>query len=137
VDEGDPALGAAAAVGAWLDAGLPRERLTVSSDGGGCIPVFDGHGHVCRMDVGSAALLGATLKELLAAGRPLGEVLPCFTANVAALLRLGHKGRLAPGADADLCVLGADGGIEDVMARGRWLVRGGSALVRGRFEAPA
>ena len=137
VDPDDPAIDAARAVGTWLDRGLPRERLTVSSDGGGCLPVFDGHGHVCRMDVGSAAMLGQTLRALLADGRALGEVLPCFTSNVAALLRLGRKGRIAPDGDADLCVLDAAGGIEAVMARGQWLVRGGRALVRGRFEGSA
>ena len=53
------------------------------------------------------------------------------------MLRLQRKGRIAPGADADLVVLGEDRRPRDVLARGRWLVRGGEALVRGPFEAPA
>jgi cytosine/adenosine deaminase-related metal-dependent hydrolase len=46
----------------------------------------------------------------------------------------GHKGSLGVGADADLVVLDGEGGVEDVMARGRWLVRSGDPVVRGTFE---
>ena len=53
---------------------------------------------------------------------------------VAELLRLPHKGRLRPGADADLVVLDAGGAPADVMALGRWHVREGRPLVRGTFE---
>ena len=29
--------------------GLPVSRLTCSSDGAGCMPVFDAHGHICAV----------------------------------------------------------------------------------------
>ena len=108
--------------------------MTVSSDGGGCLPVFDGDGRVVEMDVGRPAALGETLRELLARGQPLERVLPPFTGNPARLLRLTRKGRLAVGADADLVVLDERGGAAEVMARGRWHVREGRAVVRGTFE---
>lgn len=133
-DPDDHALSAATAIATWLERGHDPHRLTVSSDGGGCIPVFDAQGHVCRMDVGSAGMLAETLRALLHGGHTLAGVLPCFTSNVASLLRLKRKGRVAVGLDADLCVLDADGRIEDVMARGEWLVRHGRALLHGRFE---
>jgi beta-aspartyl-dipeptidase (metallo-type) len=118
----------------YLDAGLPPERITVSSDGGGCLPVFDEEGRVSAMEVGSPAALGDTLRTLLRCGQPLERVLPAFTSNPARMLRLERKGRLAAGTDADLVVLDPDGAVSDVMARGRWLVRGGKAVVRGTFE---
>ena len=135
VGEGEDAWSAEDALVRYLDADLPPERITVSSDGGGCLPVFDEDGRVTAMDVGSPAALGDTLRTLLHAGQPLERVLPAFTSNPARLLRLERKGRLAPGADADLVVLNRDGGVADVMARGRWHVRGGKAVVRGTFEA--
>jgi beta-aspartyl-dipeptidase (metallo-type) len=108
--------------------------VTVSSDGGGCLPVFDGEGRVTDMDVGRPSAMAEALKELLACGQPLERVLPAFTSNPASLLRLSRKGRLHPGSDADLVVLDAEGGIEDVMARGQWHVREGRSVVRGGFE---
>ena len=134
VEEGEDAWSAADALERYLDAGLPGERITVSSDGGGCLPVHDAEGRVTAMDVGSPAAMAATLRALLARGRPLEQVLPAFTLNVARLLRLERKGRLTPGADADLAVLDPDGSVAEVMARGRWHVRAGTPVVRGTFE---
>jgi beta-aspartyl-dipeptidase (metallo-type) len=134
IEEGDDAWSAAEALTRYLEAGLPPERATVSSDGGGCFPVFDPDGRVLAMDVGSTSAMADTLKELLDCGQPLERVLPAFTANPARLLRLRRKGHLADGADADLVVLDDAGAVEDVMARGRWHVLGGHPIVRGAFE---
>jgi beta-aspartyl-dipeptidase (metallo-type) len=134
VAEGEDAWAAPEAVVRYLDAGLPRERLTVSSDGGGCLPVFGPDGRVSSMDVGRPEALAECLQALLAAGRALEEVLPVFTANVARQLRLPGKGEIRVGADADLVSLDGEGRVRDVMARGRWQVREGEVRVRGTFE---
>ncbi|HEX2451887.1 MAG TPA: beta-aspartyl-peptidase [Gemmatimonadales bacterium] len=134
VAEGEDAWDAAEALVRYWDAGLPHERITISSDGGGCLPSFDADGRVTGFEVGSPAALAATLSRLLAEGHSLEQALPPFTANPAGLLRLCTKGRIAVGMDADLLVLDAKGGIHDVMARGRWHVRHGRAEVRGPFQ---
>jgi beta-aspartyl-dipeptidase (metallo-type) len=59
-----------------------------------------------------------------------------MTSNVARLLRLPGKGRIAAGADADLLCLGGRGQVRHVMARGRWMVQDGEPSVRGLFERP-
>lgn len=135
VAEGEDAREAADAIVRYWDAGLPRERITVSSDGGGCLPLFDADGQVIRFDVGTPAALGHTLSRLLAEGHALEQALPPFTANPAGLLRLATKGRIALGMDADLLVLNSKGGIDDVMARGRWHVRQGRPVATGPFGA--
>jgi len=132
-DPGD-GLTAADAIAAWLTAGLPPERLTCSSDGAGCMPVFDAHGHICAMDIGRPATLVQTIAGLLARGLGWPQILPIFTRNVADLLRLPHKGRLAVGADADLVAWTPTGQVSAIMARGNWLVRDGHPVVWGRFE---
>ena len=134
VADGEDAWSADEAVVRYLDAGRDPARITVSSDGGGCLPVFDGEGRVASFDVGSPSASGETLRALLRRGQPLERVLPAFTTNPARVLLLHRKGRLGPGMDADLVVLGADGEVEDVMARGRWMVRKGMPVVWGTFE---
>jgi beta-aspartyl-dipeptidase (metallo-type) len=134
VEEGEDAWSAPEALTRYLEAGLPAARVTVSSDGGGCFPVFDQDGRVTAMDVGRPSALADTLKELLACGQPLERILPAFTSNPATLLLLPRKGYLSAGYDADLLVLDEEGEIDDVMARGRWHVREGCSVVRGMFE---
>ena len=135
VDEGEDAWSAADALVRYLDSGAPRDRVTVSSDAGGCLPCFDAQGRVCSMDVGHSGALVDTLRELLARDIALQDVLPAFTSNVAGLLRLPGKGRIAVGADADLVALDADGAVTDVFAGGRPHLRDGAVLRRGTFES--
>ena len=133
-DDSDPALPAHTAVGRWLDRGLPTERLTVSSDGSGCLPHFDDRGELVRMDVGRPETLLSALAELRAEGRSLAQILPMFTSNAAKLLRLRGKGRLRVGADADLVLLDERTRPQFVIARGRFMVRDGAPCIRGAFE---
>lgn len=135
VAEGEDAWSAADALVRYFASGAPRERVTVSSDAGGCLPCFDAQGRVCSMDVGHSGALVETLRELLVRGIALEDALPAFTANVADLLRLPGKGRIAAGADADLVALDATGTVTDVFAGGRPHLRDGAVVQRGTFES--
>ena len=134
VAEGEDAYSAADAVLRYAASGAPAERITVSSDAGGCLPCFDGDGRVCKMDVGTAGALLATLCELLARGMPLEQALAPLTSNPARLLRLAGKGEIAVGAHADLVSLDATGAVQSVIIRGAVHVRGGVAERHGTFE---
>ncbi len=134
VADGEDAWSAADALSRYWASGAPADRVTVSSDGGGCLPTFDASGRVVSMDVGDSGALMETIGTLLRAGHALPDILPAFTSNVAALLRLPGKGRVEVGADADLAVLGGDGAVREVMARGSWHVRHGAPVRRGTFE---
>jgi beta-aspartyl-dipeptidase (metallo-type) len=114
--------------------GHARERLTISSDGGGCLPTFDRKGCLTHMGIGSSSTLIETLRTLADEGVGLNEILPVLTSNVADLLRFRGKGRIAVGQDADLVLLGGESQIQHVMANGRWHVRDGQAVVRGTYE---
>ena len=127
-DADDDAYDAPEAIARCLaEPGFPAQRLTCSSDGGGCLPTFDRDGVMVKMDVGQPATLSAALAALPARGVPLERALPVFTSNVADQLRLPHKGRIAVGSDADVVVLDDAARPHHVMARGRWLVRSGAA----------
>jgi beta-aspartyl-dipeptidase (metallo-type) len=120
-----------------LAAGVPAERLTCSSDGGGCLPVFDEDGRLTSMDVGSPSSLLQTVQALCARGLGLGAALQFFTENPARLLRLARKGRIAPGLDADLLLLDEAHSLRHVFAGGEWMVQDGRAVRLGRFERAA
>ncbi len=122
---------------AWVAAGLPLDRLTMSSDGGGCLPDFDAQGELLRMDVGSSAALLHALRGAVALGLPLDQALLPITLNPARLFRLHGKGQVAVGADADLLLLDRDLQARGLIAGGRWLLKEGEPVVWGPFEAPA
>ena len=133
-DEGQEGVSAIDAVEAYWQSGLPAENLTVSSDAGGSLPVFDEDGRVRQMDVGQPSALATTLLSLLQRGHELEAILPPFTSNVAGLFRLTGKGKIEVDADADLVVLDEQDAITDVMAMGRWHIRQDQTIVHGTFE---
>ena len=131
---GDDEVLAADAVAAYLDGGLPPERLTVSTDAGIYQPDWADHREGEPKGQALPRQLSDLLRTLLERGLPLERVLPPFTCNPAQYLRLPGKGRIEAGSDADLVVLDDVHGVADVMARGRWMVRDGRPIARGTFE---
>lgn len=130
----EPGLSARQALAQYLALGLPEDKVTVSSDGGGCLPVFNEQGVVTQMGVGDSAELAKTIRGLLAMDYSLEQILPAFTANVADLLRLKDKGRIRAGLDADLVILDEADSIWGVMAMGVWHKQAAQQLIYGTFE---
>ncbi len=134
VAEDEDAWTAADAFKKYLSAGCPEDRFTISSDGGGCLPHFNEQGEMLHMDIGRCEALSQTLKALLDDGLSEQQVLPAFTRNVAALLRLDAKGQIKVGNDADLVILDQQHNIQDVMAMGRWHQKDHQTMIFGGFE---
>ena len=135
VAEDEDAWSAEAAVELYLAANLPLNRLTISSDGGGCLPVFNDEGRMTSMEVAQPGSIAECLQNLLRNGLLLEQVLPFFTSNVADTWRLPNKGRIAIGYSADLVTLSASGVPESVMLGGEWHQWLGRRLIRGPLEA--
>jgi beta-aspartyl-dipeptidase (metallo-type) len=135
VEDGEDAWAADVALTRYLESGAPQGRITVSSDGGGCLPVFNEQGEMLHMDIGRPDSLVQTLATLLSDNQPLDVVLPAFTSNVAALLRLHDRGRIHEGLAADLVVLDEEHHVRDVMIAGIWHVNEGQQQVFGQFES--
>ena len=122
------------AVERYFDKGFDTGKLTISSDGGGCLPNFNAEGELLSMGFASCSALAACFKAMLDSNLAIEKVLPLMTSNVAALLRLHHKGKIASGYDADLVVLDEAHGIDSVMANGVWHKKQGQQLIKGLFE---
>lgn len=129
----DAGLSADRAIVRFLDAGLPPHGITASSDAGGSLPQFDDTGAMCGMGVGDPSGLLGCIFALLRMDVPPERALSPFTESPARHLGLRRKGRIAVGYDADLLVLDGDA-PRTVMARGRWAVRDGVPIAKGRFE---
>ncbi|MDD6615805.1 MAG: beta-aspartyl-peptidase [Lachnospiraceae bacterium] len=120
-----------------LEAGVPVDHITFSSDGQGSLPVFGPDGTFLGLGVGKVISLYREIKDaVLTEGLPLEAALKPVTSNPASLLKLERKGRIAEGADADLVLADAETlEIDSVFARGRLMVSGGKLLVKGTFES--
>lgn len=133
----EPGYSAAESIMRFQHADLDSTRLTVSSDGGGCLPHFDVNGELLRAGVGSSATLLETIREVCGEGVALAEVLPAFTSNVADNFRLTGKGRITPGGDADLIVCDEQYKVQYYMSGGSWHIKDGVLERWGTFESPS
>ena len=129
-------MGVGEALRRLLSAGVPMERITLSSDSNGSMPLFDEKGALIGLAVGEIANLHREFRRLIAEeGFPVSDVLTTVTMNPAKRIRIdGWKGSLEEGKDADLVVFDADWSIDRVYARGRLMVSGGEPVVKGTFE---
>lgn len=119
-----------------IDAGVPAEQITFSSDGQGSLPIFAPDGTFLGLGVGKVTSLYREMRDaVLTDGVPLVDALKPVTSNPAALLKLPQKGRIAENADADL-VLADEKTLEidTVFAKGRLMIYGGKVLIKGTFE---
>lgn len=119
-----------------LEAGVEISRITFTSDGQASLPDFDESGHLRGMNIGKCSSL---YKEVRAAimeeGVPIDDAIRVITENPARILKLGQKGNIEEGRDADLVLLNKETyDIETVFAMGRLMVENGEAKVKGTFE---
>jgi beta-aspartyl-dipeptidase (metallo-type) len=115
VAEGEDAYSAADALEVYWASGAPLDRVTVSSDGGGCLPVFGADGQVVSFDVGDCSALMGTVRTLVGRGHGLAKTLAPFTSNARSLLRLEDAGCIGTGVEShNVCIDGAFGQIPAV-----------------------
>ncbi len=118
-----------------LDKKMPLERLTVSSDSNGSMPVFDPQGRLTGLTIATQKSLLANFRFLVENGTvDVAEALAPFTRNPAVCYQLEQKGEIKAGKDADLLAFDRDWNLTDVLARGRVMMAGGDLLARGTFS---
>ncbi len=121
----------------YLDAGIPVEQISFSSDGQGSLPNFDTQGNFQGLSVGSCSSVWPEVRDAVFQEHiPLETALKVITSSPADHYRLpARKGHLEPGGDADMVFLDNSSlGIRTVMARGKIMVHEGEPVVFGTFE---
>ena len=102
-----------------LDAGVNPDRMTISSDGQGSLPMYSSDGEFLGMGVGQSSCLLKEVKECVFKTEiPLEIAISTITSNPADILRLKGKGKVEEGYDADLCILDQELQLVEVIAKG-------------------
>ena len=102
-----------------LDAGVNPDRMTISSDGQGSLPMYSSDGEFLGMGVGQSSCLLKEVKECVFKTEiPLEIAISTITSNPADILRLKGKGKVQEGYDADLCILDQELQLVEVIAKG-------------------
>ncbi|SRR6056297_244835 len=115
----------AKALARMLDAGVPIENITFTSDGGGSLPMFDEKGAYEGM---SSAKVSSLIEAVLTAtgeeGVPFEQAVRVATSNPARILKLKGKGEIKKGFDADLLILDKkDFSVKTVISNGDVLLK--------------
>ncbi len=114
---------------------VPLERITISSDAHGSLPVFDAQGNLCGLTIASEKSLLQTFQSLLKKKIiSLEEAAKLFATNAALAYKLKEKGKIEPGYDADLAIFGPDLSLTEVMAKGNLMMSQGNLLVKSSFD---
>jgi len=123
------------ALGLLMQAGVPVEHITFTSDGNGSLPMFDEQGKLIKVDMGYPDSIFTELRDaVLQENMSLETAVKVVTSNVADILKLNAKGRVIAGKDADLVVIDTDFGISDVIARGQLFTHTYKRLRKGMYE---
>ncbi|CAM3713107.1 beta-aspartyl-peptidase [Alicyclobacillus pomorum] len=118
-----------------LDAGVHQGLITMSSDSNGSSPIFDDRGKLVAMGIGSIATLWEETRDVIVQEEvPVEVAVRIVTRNVARVLKLGQKGAIREGMDADLFLADEQFQIRHVFAKGRQVVQDGNPIVFGTFE---
>ena len=137
IGDDPPAMTVATAIQLAVERGAPLDRISVSSDANGSLPVFNEDGSLAGLDVASQKALLEQLATIVRDGiLELPQAAALFTANPARFYRLERKGRVEAGVDADLLLLDSDFKLVHLVARGRRAVSEGKVVLRGTFPAP-
>ena len=119
-----------------LDSGAPIDRITMSSDGQGSLPLFDEKRNFKGMGMGLSDSLYETVREsVLKYGIEMDQALMAITINPSKVLGLPLKGHLKIGNDADIVLLESDTlEISGVISRGRIMMLAKELKCRDTFE---
>jgi beta-aspartyl-dipeptidase (metallo-type) len=129
-------IGTAKALRMLLDAGIPLQSITISSDSNAAYPFVNAEGKMENIMLTPVNMIMVELrKAVLKEGWALEDILPIATSNAARRLKIDTcKGTLERGKDADVVILDKDMNVETVIARGKLLLEDKTPVTVGCFE---
>jgi len=127
-------LRASEALALAVDKGAPINRLTMSSDAQGSLPLFDENQCFVGLDIGRISSLHDEACRLVNDYQmSLSDAVSTISFNPAKAVGLNYRGAVAAGYFADLVILNDDLSINSTMANGQWLAREGKVCLQSVF----
>ncbi len=118
-----------------LEAGVPVEHITMTSDGCGSLPDFDDKGNLVKLEMGYPKSIITELADAVNVEKiPLETAIKVNTSSVANILKLNKKGFIAEGMDADVVLIDKDFNVLFLVAMGQLMVKDGEMLKKGSYE---
>jgi beta-aspartyl-dipeptidase (metallo-type) len=119
-----------------LEKSAPIDRVTVSSDSNGSLPLFDKRGNLLGLTIASQKSLLKNFRLLLKKKiLSLADVIKLFSTNPAIFYKFKQKGKVEVGKDADLILLDKDYNLTDSLAMGKIMMRDRKLIARGTFSS--
>ncbi len=118
-----------------LDAGVPIEHITMTSDACGSLPDFDEDGNLVKLEMGlPKSIFDETIDAIKNEKIPIETAIRPVTSNPAKILKLHAKGRIKEDLDADLVLIDKNYEITHVIAMGKTMVKDKKLLKKGSYE---
>jgi len=117
-----------------LEKQVPLQRITVSSDSNGSVPVFDEAGKLIGLTIATQKDLLKTFQSLIKNNiLAVKDSARLFSTNSAHFYELQQKGEIQEGKDADLILFDRDYNLTDCFALGRRMMAEGKLIVKSTF----
>jgi beta-aspartyl-dipeptidase (metallo-type) len=133
--EGDDAVHPVEAYKTLLENNISPYSITMSSDAGGSMPIFNNQGKLIKLGIGMPSTNIDIIRECVKAGIPLETALIPFTSSPAKLLKLYEKGSIQREFDADIILLDENLKPHTVISKGKIMVRDYKPVILGTFES--
>ncbi|MFW6132195.1 MAG: beta-aspartyl-peptidase [Candidatus Aminicenantaceae bacterium] len=118
-----------------LKKNAPLQRITISSDGNGSLPVFDKNGQLIEMSISTQKdLLNRFCSLIKNKIISIEDAIRLFSTNPAEFYKLYKKGEIKVGNDADLLIMDKDLNITDLLSMGRLMIADRTLLAKGTFS---
>jgi beta-aspartyl-dipeptidase (metallo-type) len=124
------------AVKELIQKGVSVERITMSSDGHGSVPIFDEKRELIGKYMAPISSLYSELRDLIREDRvKVEDAVKIVSTNVAKHLKLVGKGEIKVGADADVLIIDKENmKLKHVIAKGDLMMENGNILRRSVYE---
>ncbi len=94
------------AIAELLEAGVPLQNITMSSDAGGSLPDFDENGNLVKLETGKPLSLLQEFRDMVFDEKlSITQAVSTISTNVAKVLKLSNKGQIRQRFDADILLL--------------------------------